>query len=357
MTERKSRGSIAWIVPIIVAVICAAAGVLFVNSAKSGFAEKEAALPDSAISTYLNHVKNSDYESIYEDSLQVDPTLNSKDDYIAKIKEIYSGTNTDSITYKQVDKQTVTEYNLYVSDDYLATLKLSQDSDGKWLASTMFEGDTSYTVEVPTGLSIQVNGMDVDDSYLTAKKVTASNFSGLNDAAGAPKVDQYQLSNLLSDPVITVPSDSSYKTLKDAVSNIIYVGKDANTADNAVIFTDDAKIISGFPAQDTSLGSVASISITASDWYSRISTLQNDWFTEHGTPTYSNLTAENIIQQSDDTMVGNVYFDYYATNGSVERTWHCGYQITFMESNGTMKIAGIEVNSSLNPNDVKNYTE
>ena len=51
-------------------------------------------------------------------------------------------------------------------------------------------------------------------------------------------------------------------------------------------------------------------------------------------------------------MVGYVTFDYYAAGGSYSRTWNCGYQMTFMNVNGTWKIAGMAIDNELNPNKV-----
>ena len=55
------------------------------------------------------------------------------------------------------------------------------------------------------------------------------------------------------------------------------------------------------------------------------------------------------VQQSDDTIVSHIYFDYFADNGEVNRTWHCGYQLTFRKIGGAWKVCGTELCSLLNP--------
>lgn len=342
------------IVGIGAAAVVGIAGVMYGKSyiagAKEGFLAEEAKLPESAITTYLNHLKDGDYEGVYQDSLIVDPHLNSEADYTAKLQEVYGDIDPSQVEFAGLDDTDGSkEYKLYYEGKFLATLKLIKSTDGSWLASTIFSGDKDYTIEVPAGLSITANGIDVDKSYLTSTKVPASNFAGLADQENAPVVDVYQLKGLLGEPEIKVKGDDSYGTLRDVVTSAIYVGKKTDDAELAQTMIDDAEICASFPAQEATAGQVLAISVPGSDWYDRIGGMQNQWFTTPTSSKFSNQSATNIIQQSDDTMVGYVTFDYYATNGDVERTWYGGYQMTFLNVNGTWKIAGMGIDNELNP--------
>lgn len=342
-----------------VAVVVLLAGILglngcrMVNNAKKEYAEAEAALPESAISTYFSQIRDHDYDGIYEDSMVVSPHINSKEDYLAKLEEIYSGVDTSDIEYTGLDNTDGSkDYKLYYNKKYLATLKLIKSADGKWMASTVFSGDQDYVIEVPVGLTISANGVTLGSEYLLESGAVASNFSGLRDTSEAPKVDVYELKNLLGEPDIEVVGESGYGTLKDVLTGHIFIGKEATDSSLASTMIQDAKICAQWPAQEASLGAVQAISITSSDWYSRVSGVQNQWFTAHGTSSFSNENAFNIIQQSDDSMVGFVTFDYYASNGEVSRTWNGGYQMTFLNVGGTWKIAGMAINNEMNPNKV-----
>ena len=347
-TGKGIKTPLALLVLLLVTAGCVFGGFTFVNNAKKQFAAAEAKLPESGISDYLLKIRNQRYDEIYEDSLVVAPHLNAKEDYIATLKDIYANADTSRIEFAPAEEGENT-YNLVYNHKYLATLKLLQAADGTWKASTVFAGNNDYVVEAPAGLKISVNGIELTDEYLLEKNVTASNFLGLHDKTNAPKVDRYELTNLLAKPVIKVVGETGYTTLDDVLSNTIFVGRDAQSADLARVFIDDIKVCAQFPAQESGLGAVAAVSITNSDWYDRIRTMQNNWFTSHGTSRFSNETARNIIQQSDDTMVGYVTFDYYASNGEVSRTWNSGFQVTFMKQGGIWKIAGMAVDSTLNP--------
>ena len=301
---------------LLTALIMGFIGFNKIRKAKTEFAAAEAALPESAISAYFGHIKNKDFDGIYEDSMVVSPHINSKADYIAKLEEIYKGVNTSDIEYTGLD-----------------------NTDGS-------------KDEVPVGLKITANGVEVGSEYLLENDTVASNFSGLRDQSQAPRVDVYELSNLLGEPVIEVAGESGYGTLTDVLTGHIFVGKTASDSSLAQTMIDDAIICAKFPAQEASLGQVGAISITASDWYNRVAGVQNQWFTSHGTSSFSNQNAFNIIQQSEDSMVGFVTFDYYASNGEVSRTWNGGYQMTFLNVGGTWKIAGMAINNEMNPNKV-----
>ena len=146
------------IVILLTALIMGFIGFNKINKAKKEFAAAEAALPESAISAYFGHIKDKDFDGIYEDSMVVSPHINSKADYIAKLEEIYKGVNTSDIEYTGLDNTDGSkDYKLYYNKQYLATLKLIKASDGKWMASSRYSEPTSTPLAVifsPTGTSI-----------------------------------------------------------------------------------------------------------------------------------------------------------------------------------------------------------
>ena len=341
---------------LIVVILAAGLGFCgknYVDSAKKEFAEQEASLPESGISSYFARIREKDYDGIYDDSMIVAPHINSKEDYIAKLQSIYDGVDTSRIQYTGLDNTDGSkDYKLYYDNRFLATLKLIKAPDGTWKGSTIFSGDLDYTIEVPAGLTISANGVSIGNEYLISENAAASNFSGLDDTSPAPRVNVYQLTNLLGAPKIEVEGQSGYTTLTDVLTGNIFVGKETADPTLSEAMIHAAEVIAKWPAQEGSLYEVGAVSIQASDWYKRVSGVQNQWFTAHGTSSFSNQNAFNIIQQSDDSMVGYCTFDYYASNGEVERTWNVGYQMTFLNVGGTWKIAGMAVDNELNPNKV-----
>ena len=115
-----------------------------------------------------------------------------------------------------------------------------------------------------------------------------------------------------------------------------------------------AEAIIKFPCEDGSLAAVASYSITSSDFYKRISTLQNEWFTPHSIAKLS-FGDVKVIKQNDDSFIANVIWNYYISNGSLEREYHGAYQMSFLKVNGTYKLAGFAIDNELNPDNEGAY--
>ena len=118
---------------LIVVILAAGLGFCgknYVDSAKKEFAEQEASLPESGISSYFARIREKDYDGIYDDSMIVAPHINSKEDYIAKLQSIYDGVDTARIQYTGLDNTDGSkDYKLYYDNRFLATLKLIKAPD------------------------------------------------------------------------------------------------------------------------------------------------------------------------------------------------------------------------------------
>lgn len=344
-------------IPVLLALICflilliggLVMSHLYLNNARASFREQEASLPESAISNYLESVRKKEYDQIYENSQLVAPHFNSKEDYIAKLNEIYSNVDMKKIEFAPVESHDGTiRYALASDGKYLATLDLLESENG-YIASTIFSGDNDYTIEVPTGYMIRVNGVLVTSANLADRDVVASNYYGLSDRSQAPHIDRFVIKNLIGKPTIEVDGYDGFASVSDVLSNTIYVGRVPTDNELETTLIEYAKTCARFPAKEGSIADIRDISITNSDWYSRISTLQNEWFTAHNASSFSNERAFDIVMLSDTAAIGNVSFDYFADNGTVSRTWNSGYQISLLKQNGVWKIAGFGIDSSLNP--------
>ncbi|SJZ96039.1 hypothetical protein [Anaerorhabdus furcosa] len=351
MSKRKKgiKASAGITILVLVLLICIGTATAFVLFTKTNLAKQEAKLPESAISLYLKQIKNNDFNGIYENSLLIDPHLNSKEDYDQAIKNIYDGVSLDKLIYQE-EKSASDDllYGLYDGNVKVAVIKLVKGTDGKWLASTVFQGDHSSIVEAPAGVIFKVNGVEVTNDYISNKNVTATNFSGLDDQSDAPKVVRYELNNLISEPVITT-DNSGYTTIKDALSNTYFIGKETTDSDLEETIINAGKTVARYPTKDGTLGAIGAITITGSDFYDRIKTMDNQWYAAHGTSQFSNEEVLSIVQQDENSMIANVIFDYYIASGSTSKEYHIGYQISFLNVRGTWKIAGFAIDNEMNP--------
>lgn len=355
MTKRKKgiNASTGFIIIALVLVACIGTSFILVNMTKKNYLAREESLPESAISVYLEQVKNNDFASIYEDSLTVEPHLNSKEDYEQAIKDIYKDVHLNDLMFSpEPGEDDELLYGIYDGNVKVAVVKLIKSPSGKWVLTTLFQGDHNYTVEVPIGVTFKVNGLDVGEEYIKAASQPATNFSGLKDTSNAPKVTRYELTNLISDPEITVEA-SGYTLIKDVLSQTYYVGKDATSSELKSVVIDAAKTVARYPTKDGSFGSVSAITINNSDFYDRLKTMDNQWYAPHNVSSFSNEEVLTIVQQDDNTMIANVIFDYLIASGSTKKEYNIGYQISFMKVSGTWKIAGFAIDNELNPTTIK----
>ncbi|MBQ6488969.1 MAG: hypothetical protein IJI75_07030 [Solobacterium sp.] len=309
----------------------------------------EEADPAKLIQEYLEKVVNAEYEDVYNESFSVQMHLNDLDSYEKALFGVYH--DAEAIQYKLYAEDEYSKlFHLYKDTERICDLKMQKQGDGSWALATVFNDQKDYILEVPVGMTVSVNGSEMKEQYLIESNVPASNFLGLSNTANAPKVNRYRINSMIEIPRVT--SDGKECALmEDVTSNTIYVGTDATTdKDLANMIIQYAVTCAKFPAQEASVGAVGAISVTDSQWYRRVSGVQNNWFTSHGTSRFSNEDVLKIVKQSDTAAIANVVFDYYASNGSVDRTWNCGYQMTLINNGGVWKIAGMGIDSSLNPN-------
>jgi len=326
--------------------VIASLGIFSRNTAEVSAEESD---PAKLIQEYLEKVVNAEYEDVYNESFSVQMHLNDLDSYEKALFGVYH--DAEAIQYKlYAEDESSKLFHLYKDTERICDLKMQKQGDGSWALATVFKDQKDYILEVPAGMTVSVNGSEMNEQYLLEANVPASNFLGLANTANAPKVNRYKLNSMIEIPRVT-SNGKECGLMEDVTSNTIYVGTDATTdKDLANTIIQYAVTCAKFPAQEAGVGAVGAISVTDSQWYRRVSGVQNNWFTSHGTSKFSNENVLKIVKQSDTTAIANVVFDYYASNVSVERTWNCGYQMTLMNVGGVWKIAGMGIDSSMNPN-------
>lgn len=326
--------------------VIASLGIFSRNTVEVSAEESD---PAALIQEYLEKVVNAEYEDVYNESFSVQMHLNDLDSYEKALFGVYH--DAEAIQYKLYAEDEYSKlFHLYKDTVRICDLKMQKQGDGSWALATVFNDQKDYILEVPVGMTVSVNGSEMKDQYLIESNVPASNYLGLGNTANAPKVNRYRINSMIDIPRVT--SDGKECALmEDVTSNTIYVGTDATTdKDLANTIIQYAVTCAKFPAQEAGVGAVSAVSVTDSQWYRRVSGVQNNWFTSHGTSKFSNEEVLKIVKQSDTSAIANVVFDYYASNGVVDRTWNCGYQMTLINTGGVWKIAGMGIDSSLNPN-------
>ena len=344
--RRGIRPLAALLFALIVGVVVFLLGRMRVSSAEKQFASYEADMPEVQIQSIMDNIKKGEYGDIFATTQKLSPSLDSEETYIARLTEILSTGDPENLSAEPVslenDKRV---YQLVNGDTLLGTLTLVNEN-GEWKPAFPIHGSGSYRVEVPQGITLKANGTPIGQEHLVESGKEASNFFQITDSSIIPTVDIYEFDGLLGEPALN--KDEGYAMIKDVLSGNWLMGKEITDEELKKKLIYAAEQIAMYPAQDTPLSNVAAVSDTNAAWYRKYVSLQNYWFTAHDKMELSNETCK-AVAQSDDTIVAQIAFDYFADNGEVNRTWHCGYQLTFRKVGDEYLVCGTEINSLLNP--------
>lgn len=308
----------------------------------------EANYPQSAISTYLTQVKNQEYDSIYQDSLKLTKHFNSQQDYIDLLQQTYSSIDTSKIQIAQ-DEADTSIYHLVYEGKLLSDVKVIQDSDGTYIASTIFSNSESITLEVPVSSKLTINDIDVDSSYKTDSNVVATIADGIDENSyDVYMVDRYTIDNLISVDSISVDG-KQMDYIVDSETKIIYPGTAISDNDIESFIIAAAKTASNYPSQEGSAGAIANYAITSSDFYRAYVTMENTWYTAHNSAIYSNEEVTKLIQLDNNNIYANEIMDYDVSGSLGSKTYHIGFQMVLTNVSGNYRISKFTVDSRLNP--------
>ena len=346
MMARGIRILPALLIPAVIAGAGILAGNAYVKKAEAEFAGNEAAMAEVQLAGVMEKLNQKDYSGMYAATQSIEPTLDSEEAYLARLGEVFADRDMTKVSCMLINEtETQREYQLTDGDTLLGTMVLLK-KDGTLQPAFALHGNESYRVEVPSGMTLKAGDTVVGTEYLVKKREEAANFFQVTDPTIIPAVDIYELTGLLGEPELN--KEEGYSMIQDVLSKDWLLGKTVTDEKLKQELIDAAVLIAEYPARDASLASVQAVSDTSSRWYQKYVTLQNAWFTAHDKHSVSNEGIK-AVQQSDDTIVSHIWFDYFADNGEVNRTWHVGYQLTFRKSGDKWIVCGTELNSLLNP--------
>ena len=327
---------------ILFPAVIAAAVLLYGAHASSAVAERlraeEEMMPEAAMVHLLDCLEAGEYGEVYEDTLSYSWMPDSAASWSACLDRMLEVCGRDALSYRGSGN----DWRIYAGDVYLADAAVYTDEEGRPHAALPLEGKCTALVEVPAGTTLVINGRALEDPV--EENVPAAECFAFPSTVQKVHVDVYSIDGLIGEP-----EADEYALVRDVLSGRYLAGKAVE--DEALLeeMIRDAEILAAYPAQDASLGQVQAVSLTNTSWYSRYATLQNYWFTAHSVSEFSNAQVLNAVYRSDDVVTAHIVFDYYADNGEVHRTWHCGYQLTFLHTDNGWKIASTAINNELNP--------
>ena len=303
----------------------------------------EAATPNAALNTYMQWVREGDFESIYAISDFDETILNTKAEFLKYLSRLYDG-NTDTLTVRE--KVTSTderkEYSLYMGGKRICGLTLLKNPE--W-------GETawSYITEInylpPTKIyaspnaRISVNGVDLSLLNLPAQPAQEQLLGGVKDANKIPVVNAYTLENLLNPPTIealALSGDVCTVTQTDETSYHVFSPiLDTVRAEREELAKNMAFKYAEFVARDATREEVLQQVYAGSDLYGTIRNFSNHWFTGHDSYTFNNVQISGYTQYTDLDFSCDVSFQpvYRRKNHVIKSTpFQC--RLTFVQIDG-----------------------
>lgn len=272
-----------------------------------------------------------------------------------------------SFSYVESSAYTETSpaYSITLDGETVADITLTSEHTSvfglnDWVVSSIniadyITGTNEYDIYVPSGSSITVNGIALDETYLTGEDSTPEILANSTDyISSVPVYDVYHISGLINEPEISV-SDSSGNSLSLVSSDSYYVAG-TDTSDEFIASVSD-RVMDAVEEWGTyfinkSYG-LKSYMLSGTEWYAYI--FGSDTMYPIYTAFYASdeidsyeftfTNAENYIKYSDDCFTVDVSYEmaltfteegYSDDNQNLYATW-----VWVTDDEGTWYIADV----------------
>lgn len=205
--RRRGRGfRIALLIITVLLVIAVALGLW---NFKNALADFEATSNEPPLDAYMELIKKGDYETLFASSGFRTTGLNSKEHYIAYLRDLYADVGELSVTKELTADSKIQRYHLYSDGkDKVATLLVTSDvgKDGKttWYITTELTFQPTYTVTASADIDLYINGQSVallSEETVTVTEMQSSIFGFATDIP-LPVIRTYTINGLLLPPEI-----------------------------------------------------------------------------------------------------------------------------------------------------------
>lgn len=333
---------------VLSSVIAVGSIILIPNLALSKNKSIQSELPVNGALEYIEAVKQSDYQAIYDAISTHGNTYDTLDSIAAVLEKTYENYDINSLEVVE-DSNDSTLFHL-VSDNTLIHDIQTTETDQGWIGYPLISGNTSITIEILSGSELSINTNPVDTSLIVNEGIPATIFNGIDadKYTEVPTMDQYLIENLFSLDSVEIDGQAC-SIMHDVLNDIYYCGSPVNTTSISDVVIASAKALASYPAQEGSVGQVGQYSLQDASFYTKYKTMENTWYTAHSSAVFSNETIHDAIDIGNNCIISNVSLDYDVTGSLGEKTYNIGFQMSLYPSNDSYKLAGLAVDSRINP--------
>lgn len=318
-----------------------------------GLSFYESVTPNGAINHYVQLIKNGDYEEIYDESKKVYIQFNTEEEYITYLKDFYSHVDLSKAAFTKTyyAEGEYQYYDMTIDGEKITTLELKKDENkNKWNVRTLTDA-RNFRIETQLDdINMAINGIPIEKDRIKQTDIHLKAFANLYDQELAPIVDQYYIDNMIQVPTIEV-SNADYVVVKDALLDYFYAGTIPSTTEmteyNELIQT-VAKTYCMYITQDEIFANLRKLIYTKSSFYEAIRSFNNSYFSDHDRIEFTNMNVFDVVEMSEDSLIGSVSFDYIVYIGTRSQTYSSSYQLTFLKVNGKWLLTNLVLKEETN---------
>ena len=287
----------------------------------------EATTPNAALNTYINWIKDGDFESIYAASDFEETILNNKEEYVKYLARLYGGdTSTLTVREKATSTDERKEYSVYMGDQRVSSLSLIKNpawGETSWNYVTEVQYLPATTIYAAEDIRLSINGMDASLLNLSGTPVQNTLFGVSEQTDTLPVIQSYTIESLLNAPTIeglTLGGDVC--TVVQDVNGIYHVLRptaEALRTEREELAKEVAFTYAKFISRDAEREDVLKLIAKNSDLYQKVKAFSNDWFSKHDSVKFRDVTVTGYCQYSSNDFSCEIRFTPVYLRGGQEK--------------------------------------
>ena len=317
---------------------------------------------DTYVSQIVDKLNNDDYSSI-ETYLKIQTSeFDSEAEVLSATKAQYTGSSWTYSKYSNEYSKDRPVYQLKYNDKRVGLIYLNKSEEtGAFNTPVWKVGEVTgivmdsitYTIDVPTGSKVYVNGRELSDSYQVGEPFVSDNLGNVVNYIEAPTMTRYEINNIYS--------SVSCRAIGPVMGNELAVDEQN---DNSIIFSYEydadlaasvedriitiSENYANYVTDDVGFSAVSPYIVKSSYAYSYLQYVAqtNIWFASHDSAVFEDMRVYNYQMYTDDCFSCEVSFNQIINvYGVGEKNFNTHIKYVFIKQNDNWYVADISLKS------------
>ncbi len=300
-----------------------------------------------ALTRYLQDVDQRKWDDIYQIDSKYFTELNTKENLVTYLLYVYGETKASGFTFTlaSIGENDWRYYDAYYRQTKISTLETYKPDDSStWKVRTIVSGGT-YTFDVLDGSTFKINDIPITSAYTDGTDPIPLAYAKINERHHFPTVTRYTVENLVRPPVPQPERADTDMFIRDYSANHYYIGPKPTQEQYEIFARELENTAIAYSKYITKDGTFYNLNVhlfPGTEFYSAISSLDNQYFSTHDTIDFQNIQVTDVMPIGDEAFAGTIAYDVVVTAGGNTKTYRSLYQIFFIRSNsGDWKATNI----------------